>query len=230
MIWLVFGLMLIVTAGEPVTVLLTGGDGPVDVQVAVEAGEQLTVTARSLADEPLDVTLEILRDEARLAFNDDHDTDFGDLAPLDAAIVAFVPPEAGTVTLRIHSFNGAQTGEIEVSVESSPLVPPCDEPLHSATLRQNSVFTCWLELEAGATLTVAARDSSGTLDPVLRLLDADQALLADNDDHGTADLTLNVLDAKIADYIIVNDGRYTIQVRDFAGAAGMLDLTLTISS
>jgi hypothetical protein len=227
MFWLLLWLFQIVTlVDDPTIVTLSGGAGPVDVSYVAADGERLTITARSLADAPIDVTLELLLDEQRLAYNDDHGPALDNLAPLDSAIVDFVLPAAGTYTLRLHSFNGAQSGDIEILVQSSPLVPPCDIPLHSVMLTANRTVACWLELEADTTLTLSARDVSGTLDPVLRLLDADGNMLAYNDDHGSADLTLNTLDSKIADYVVPADGMYMIEVRDFGSAAGAVEIMI----
>jgi hypothetical protein len=224
--WLLLWLFVIVPPAEPIIVTLTGGAGPVDVPYVAAADERLTITARSLAEEPIDVTLEILHDEQQMAYDDDHGTARDELAALDSAIVDFVPPAAGTYTLRIHSFNGAQSGDVEVRVQALPLIPNCDTPLHHATLATNGTAACWLALDAGATLTLAARDVSGTLDPVLRLLDADGAVLAHNDDHAGDDLTLNVLDAKIVDYPIPTDGRFLVEVRDFGSAAGTVEVEI----
>ncbi|MBZ0304058.1 MAG: hypothetical protein K8J31_30255, partial [Anaerolineae bacterium] len=59
---------------------------------------------------------------------------------------------------------------------------------------------------------------------------ADASLLARIDDHAAFDLTLNVLDAQIAAYPVPADCRCIVQVRDFAGAAGTLDLRIEIES
>ena len=226
MFWLLPWLFAIVIAADTTIMTLTSGAGPVEIAYEMDSGQRITVTARSLADDPIDVTLEILLDNHRMAFNDDHATDIADLAPLDAAIVDFVPPHAGTYTLRIHSFNGAQRGDVEITMQSSPITLPCDMPQHNANLQTNGTFACWLELEAGTALTISARDVSGTLDPVLTLLDADSAVLARNDDHHTADLGLNVLDSKIDAYILPADGRYMVQVRDFGSSSGVVEIMI----
>jgi hypothetical protein len=228
--WVLPWLLASVIQAVPAIITLTGGAGPIEIAYEMDGGEQITIMARSLADDPIDVVLELSLDNQRMAFNDDHGTDIANLAPLDAAIVDFVPPDAGTYTLRIHSFNGAQTGDVEVTVQSSPLIPPCAEPQHIANLVANGTFACWLELEAGTALTISATDVSGTLDPVLTLLDAEATVLARNDDHGTADLTLNVLDAKIAAYIIPVVVRYVIHVGVFVSGNGVFEIMIEQSS
>lgn len=221
---------VIVTSETPITVTLTAGAGPVDVIYAAAPDEVLTITARSTAAEPIDVTLEVLLDDDRIAFNDDHLTEMDELAPQDSAITGLIIHEAGDYTLRIHSFSGAQSGEVEVLVESKPLVAECEAPTQSVELLPHRAFTCLLDLQAGQTVTLIARDTSGTLDPILALLDEDRALLARNDDHNSPDLTLNVLDAQITGYEVEETGTYTVRVSDFGGAAGTLELHIEIES
>ncbi len=218
------------TAEAPVTIMLTAGAGPVDMIYTAAPDEVLTVTARSRAAEPIDVTLELLLDHQRIAFNDDHRTELSDLAAQDSAITGLQLNEAGDYTLRIHSFSGAQSGEVEVQVQSTPLVAPCETPAQTVDLSPNRAFTCLLDVQAGQTLTLTAQDTSGTLDPVLALLDSDGAQMVINNDHGSDDLTLNVLDAQIVSFIIAEAGTYTVRVSDFGGAGGLLALVTEIES
>jgi hypothetical protein len=219
-----------ITSGTPITITLTAGAGPVGITYTAAPGEVLTVTAQSRAAEPIDVTLEILLDNERIAFNDDHRIELADLAPQDSAITHLIINEAGDYILRIHSFNGAQSGEVEVLVQSRPLVEPCQRPAQTVELLAHHPFTCLLDLQIGQTVALTARDISGTLDLVLALLDSEGALLARNDDHASADLTLNVLDARIANYEVVEAGTYAVRVSDFGGTAGTLELRVDIES
>ena len=229
MIWLLIAFFQLVTANDPTIITLSARDGPVDVLVEAAGDETWNVTARSLADEPVDVTLEILLDDRRLAFNDDHPNESELLAPLNAAILDFEPPQPGPYTLRLNSFSGAQSGEIEISLDSTPRIPPCAEGTLTINLRPNRIFSCGITLSEGQSLTVSARDRSGTLDPVLRLLSEAGDVMAMNDDHDGGDLSLNVLDSKIADFTIPETGRYLIQVSDFSGMAGELTLAIEVS-
>ena len=230
--WWLIALWLVqpVIAGTPLTITLTAGAGPVDMTYNAAPDEVLTVTARSTPAEPIDVTLEILLDDERITFNDDHRTTLENLTPQDSAVTNLIINEAGDYTLRIHSFSGAQSGDVEVLVRSSLLVEACETPAQTVELLPHRAFTCLLDLEVGQTVTLTARDTSGTLDPVLTLLDADGTLLARNDDHASADLTLNVLDAQIADYEVEEAGTYRVRVSDFGGAAGTLELLIEIES
>ncbi|MBZ0299956.1 MAG: hypothetical protein K8J31_09455, partial [Anaerolineae bacterium] len=168
---LLLGLLQPVTIlpGTPVTVTLTANAGPVDVHYLAAGDEIVTITARSRAGEPIDVTLELLRDATHLAFNDDHLTEQVDLALQDAALVDLSLDEAGTYTLRVNSFSGAQSGDVEVRLESRPQIGPCALPSQPVNLRANRVFSCWLDLKAGQVVTLTARDTSGSLDPLLAL-------------------------------------------------------------
>ncbi len=229
---LLWGLLqpAIIEPGVPVTVMLTAGAGPVDVLYAANADERVTITARSRAAEPVDVTLEVLWNEQHLAFSDDHPQADAELGPLDSAVTDLHLREAGEYTLRVHSFSGAQSGEVEIQVEAQPVLIPCELPAQSVTLKPRRGFACQITLEAGQMLTLTARDTSGTLDPMIALLDSEGRQLASNDDHDGADLTLNVLDARIPAYTIPADCICQIQVRDFAGAAGGFELALEIES
>lgn len=212
----------------PTTITLTAGAGPVDVNFTAAPDEVLTITAHSIAAEPIDVTLEVLLGNERIAFNDDHLTMLGDLAPQDSAITGLIVAEAGDYILRLHSFSGAQSGDVEVVVQSKPLVEACT--IGAVQLPPHRAFHCTLDLQAGQTIMLTARDTSGTLDPVLALSDPAGTQVIINDDHTSADLTLNVLDAQIAGYAAEQTGTYTVRVSDFAGAAGTFDLLVEIES
>src|SRR5690606_14515986 len=221
---------MIITPEMPVTVTLTAGAGPVDWRYTSSGTEVITVTARSLADEAIDVTLEVLREEQRIAFNDDHFGLSDALADRDAALADLVLAAAGAYTIRVHSFSGAQSGDIEVTLESRPIFVPCDRSPQIIELAAHSPFSCSLTLQAGQMVTLIARDTSGTLDPVLRLSDADGRLLAFNDDHAEFDLSLNVLDAQITAFEPPASCACVLHVSDFAGSAGQLELTIKIES
>lgn len=227
LLWL---LQSAIAPGMPAEVTLSAGAGPLEIPYAGTANEVLTLTVRSLADEPVDPTLEVLYEGRRIAFNDDHQTQIAGLGPQDAALTGLVLPESGDYLFRIHSFNGAQAGRLEVALLSDALVAPCPPSPEVVTLPPHHPFECLLDLKAGQSVTLSAADVDGQLDPVLRLYSPEQSLLAYNDDHETANLTLNVLDAHISAYAVAEAGLYRVQISDFAGAAGNLTLVIQIES
>lgn len=231
MIWalLIWLLQPVTLPDTPIAITLSANDGPLDVQYSGTSDEIIDVAAHSLSDEPIDVTLEILLDEQRIAFNDDHDTGVQGLNPQDAAITNLRLPADGDYTLRVHTFSGAQSGEVEIRLTANPAVAPCDPPEQVVTLQPHTAYPCLINLQADQTVTLTARDISGTLDPVLRLDQPDGTLAVQNDDHDSSSLTLNTLDAQ-AVYTVPADGAYHLTVRDFAGQTGQLAVTIEIES
>jgi hypothetical protein len=215
----------------PVTVELSAYAGPVDLIYTSAGAERIAVTARSLADDtPIDVTLALLDGARLLAFDDDGGATLPGLLPADARIARLDLPGAGVYTLRVHSFSGAQSGPVEVTLAAVSDVPACVTGEQTVTLARGDVFRCALDLPAGARVAATARDTSGALDPLLALHGPDGARLAFNDDHGTGDTALDVLDARLMDVPVPAAGTYTLVVTDFAGAAGALALTVEILS
>jgi hypothetical protein len=210
----------------PQVISLQGGEGPALLAYTAPQPQTVTITARGLDAEPVDVTLEILHEGRRLAFNDDHLTGRDDLRPQDAALEALRLP-AGDYLIRIHSFNGAQTGAVEALLVVLPDAPPCQTPAQIIRLYRGRPAVCTLMLNTGQRLSISARDVDGGLDPVLALIDPAGALVAFNDDHNSDDLSLNVLDARIADFTAAADGVYQVRVSDFGGQAGMVALRIT---
>lgn len=218
-------LVVSITADEPAVVIY---ESPGD--------EVLDFSVRALSDD-LDTTLALLGpDDELLAYNDDTlvQDDAGNPQvqrnpQLDAVYLA----QAGRYRLRVDSFNGVGEGEAELLVSASPSVMLLgaagteDTQVYAVRLLAGARAIIELDLSAGQRLTLTARDTSRTLDPVLRLSDAAGVMLAENDDHGSADLTLDVLDAQITDVEIVSDGTYQVMVWDFMGAAGRLELQVT---
>jgi hypothetical protein len=233
MIWLILlGFILGqigVTPDTPIIITLNGDARPADLVYQADVDEQITIVAHSLGDEPIDVTLEVLQDEQRLAFNDDHQTEREGLSAQDSVIENLVFSGAGDYTIRLNSFNGAQSGDIKVIIESIPLAAPCEMPIQSGELTRNGQFSCTLSVNSDSAITINLHDISGTLDPVLRLLDEHLTQAAYNDDHASANFALNTLDSQISDFALSGGARYTVQVTDFSGAAGTFELAFEIT-
>lgn len=208
------------------TLALEAGDGPVMLTYENPEASLLSVIAHS-PEGDLDLTLEILSGTQRLAFNDDHQTADDSLSTQDSAIIDLPLPEAGDYQIRVHTFSGAQSGPVEITLISTPMIAPClvDEAL---TLAAHSAYQCRLSLTANSSVTLSAIDHSGTLDPVLHLYAPQGELAAFNDDHPSADLGLNVLDAQIRHFSPASDGEYTLHISDFIGATGQVILRIEI--
>jgi hypothetical protein len=218
-----FGGLFSESAEETQSLQLDAGAGPVIVQYISAEATRLSVIAQS--DEgDLDLTLEILADGTRLAFNDDHTTEDSALSPQDAAILN-LPIPAGNYQIRVHTFSGAQTGPVTLRLIQTPLLPVCvtDEAL---SLAAHNAYSCTLRLEADTPMTLSAFDLSGTLDPVLWVYDADGALVAFNDDHNSHALHLNTLDPLVS-FTPPLTGEYELWISDFTGASGTFELRLT---
>jgi hypothetical protein len=109
----------------PVTVTLTADAGPADLVYTASGPECIAVTARSLADTPVDVTLAVLDGTRLLAFDDDGGAALPGLLPTDAHLARLDLPGAGAYTLRLNSFSGAQSGPVEVTLARLPVNTTC---------------------------------------------------------------------------------------------------------
>jgi hypothetical protein len=226
----------------PVVVTLDGR-GAIDVHYSSEGSETVFITAKALGADnddpipPLDTVLEVVSPSgARLDYNDDYfpallsDEIISELGlqPTDSAITALTLDEAGAYHLRVNSFNGVSTGEVELLIQRVDRVQidiqPTEDTAFSAsvTLRPNQVAQIEISLEAERSYTITARDPSGVLDAVLQVSDEAGNLLAANDDHLLDDVTLNIFDSRISDFSPTETGNYVLTVRDYLGRSGVL--------
>lgn len=223
-LFLAFSLLFTsITQSEPVIVTLNASYQPVDRVYAGTTGEIITISARSISDEPIDVTLEVLLNDERLAFNDDQHTNDTALGERDAVIERLTLPSDGDYIIRVNSFSGAQSGDVEITVRAA--LPSCEPPLWIAELRENESFSCSLTVEDESEITVSARDVSGTLDPVVTVYANDERIAA-NDDHDSANAALDMLDAEVSFEAAINP---ILVVSDFSGAAGTVELRIEIA-
>jgi hypothetical protein len=206
------------------------------------AGDELIdIRTRALntpaQDSALDTTLAVIAPDGQLlAYNDDTllppiepNTEGPDAAPRlqrDAELTALYLPQAGAYTLRVDSFNGVSAGQAEVTLTQATLSETISTDDTAETRRvyllAGRSHREALELAADSRVTISAQDASGTLDPLLRLIAPDGRVIASNDDHNSDDLTLNVFDAQIRAVLPGTAGRYTVEIRDFTGAAGVI--------
>lgn len=204
---------------SPLTIRLNG-----ETILAYESagGEVITVTARAIDE--IDTVLEILTpDMARLAYNDDHDTTSENLALTDSALEQITLEEAGIYTIRVNSFNGVSEGEVEVTL--SQVARTAGDTV-MITLTPSSRYFHTFSAQAGDIVTITARDSRSLLDPVLILRRDSGEEISRNDDHQSDDLSLNIFDSRIQTLTIDVDGEYTIELREFMGRAGSIELSI----
>lgn len=234
-----------IVANMPTVVSLPAGF--VDLTYNAAAGETITVTARSVTSGAVDTTLEI-RDASggALAVNDDHASDLPNLAQYDSAIRDFIVPAAGVYTIRVDSFGGSTSGDVEVTVTSSaaqqPTLPPAaptvapvvtgnqlsgNTPLAvplSATGPTELAYTG----TAGETITVIARslEAAGAIDTTLEVLAPNGTRLGYNDDHGSDLPNLAPFDSAVRELVLPETGVYTVRVTTFSGAGeGSVEIT-----
>ncbi len=237
------GLALI--AGETNTVVFSSE--PVSLTYEGVEGEVITITVSS-EDGALDTTLTLINpDGDEVGFNDDHDTDF-DLNRFDSALTDVELDSDGVYTIVINTFSGSGEGSILVTVESSlsggsgedeggkegdsgsaqggegaPIVVVGDVP-------DDETFEYTFEGVEGDIVTITARATDNSLDPVTTLIGPDGDEVASNDDHDDDDPDLERFDSRISEFELPETGEYTVSVRGFGGFGGELELTIEFGS
>jgi len=215
---------------SPVTISI--GDSPTWLSYDGTADETITITTlTAVTDTAPDTTLEILYpDGHRLDYVDDIILADGTVKS-DAVLDHLVLPIDGIYRIRVDSFNGVSEGDVEILL-THPSETYSESTTEDVTLVNSEIhklesFQYTLEVSADTVLSILARDTSGTLDPVLHVYDADDTLLAFNDDHQSNDLSLDVLDASILDLIISEDTIVMIRVSDYLGQSGSIELIIS---
>lgn len=217
----------VIEPGRPQVVEL-GTEGPVTLHYRAPGPQVVTICATAVDEnDQLDTVLTVSGPGGRLTYADDVLTEQG--IDFNACAQHLPLPAAGPYLLQVHSFNGAGVGNVHVLLlESDPYEArmesdPDGLTIH-ARLPRGARFRYTFAAEAGQVLTLTARDTGRTLDPLLLLRDAAGELLAFNDDHGSADSTLGTLDARISAFVVPEDGLLTAEVWDFLGAEGFFTL------
>ncbi len=229
---------LVIEANVPLTVEYNGS--PVDIAYESAGGEVVTVVAHSL-ENTLDTTIEVIDPSGvSLSRNDDHGSERGGLNTFDSLISDLELEDAGTYTIRLDTFSGSGEGSVEVTVENAGGAEPGKgdegggaavegEQVIAAEVPDNGDFEYEFEGAAGQVVTIAARATDSSFDPVIELDDPSGDTVAENDDHGTDREDLARFDSMIQDYELESSGTYTIRVRGFAGSGGEFDLLLSIA-
>ncbi len=232
-ILLIFGVMVSfaqdipLRTDTPITVTL--GDSPVWLNYDGTAGEIITITTMTaITDTAPDTVLEILiPDGHRLAYVDDVVLADGTIKS-DAILADIELPFDGQYRIRVDSFNGVSVGDVEVML-TEVTHDYSDITRDNLTIVSDDIpklgsLDYILEVEADTILSVLARDTSGTLDPVLHVYDASDTLIGFNDDHQSTNLSLDVLDAGVFDLSISDDMTLAIEVSDYLGREGSIEL------
>lgn len=225
---------LIIQHDQPLTIQLDG-EGWTELTYTAASAEWVAISARSLEEAGvLDLTLEILGPQGRRVaggFADDHTTADSPYAPTDALLPQLYLPAPGDYRLRINSFNGVSVGQAEVLVSEVDRfrvqsTETSDQRQLLVYLPANDIYYYTFAGQAGETLTITVRDTSGTLDLLLTLVDAEGTLLASNDDHPVFSTGLDLFDAALVGLTLPAGGVYTLEVRDFLGMSGTLEVLL----
>jgi hypothetical protein len=220
----------------PMKVTLVAGG--VKLTYHADAVQIVNVVARSLEGPgKVDTTLTVLdaiSQRVKGGFDDDHSTPREGLSERDSLIPDLRLPAPGDYTIWLNSFNGVDTGEVEVTVETADLFheqsrTDGNAEVITATLPAGERYLHPMTLSTSQIVTLTVRDMSGTLDPLLTVRDSSGKIAAQNDDHADkSDTTLDTLDAQIA-HLTLPAGTYTLEVIDFAGAAGTFELRIARS-
>ncbi len=175
----------------------------------------------------LDVALRLLSpDGGEVAYRDGQDGQ--DLYGLfDAQIRTFTMTEAGVYTVRVERVDGDGTYSLGINVDqgfelSAELATSLRGMLVDSLPVQRWVF----QGKAGQVLTVTMQSESGSLDPLLRLLDGSGSLLAENDD--AADTAMGK-DAQLVQVRLPQDGTYVLEAARFDGE-GEYTLVIVVTS
>ncbi len=234
-----------ITVGQTVTGQITQTQGAEDYSITLGAGEAITATMRRL-DGNLDPYLIILDATGReLVFNDDAAAQVGD-SFLNAQIVDFTPPAAGTYTIRATHYgrdSGTSTGRYELSVtagaaQTQPVgqgggAIEVGQTVTGEITNASFTFDYTISLKRGDVITVTMTRLDGNLDTYLFLLDSTQRELTHNDDAATpvGDTGLN---AQIPNFTAPADGTYIIRATRFGqqngSSTGRYELSVTAGS
>lgn len=226
---------LAITAGVENSVVFI--DQAVNLTYEGTEGEVITITASS-EDGSLDTTLTLLNpDGDEIAFNDDHGSSL-DLNTFDSAVQDVELASDGVYTIVVDTFSGSGDGVIIVTLtnedaggssgsNNSGSSGQTTEPIIvTGEVPDDEFYTFEFDGTEGEVVTITARATDNSLDPVMSLLDPSGDEVADNDDHEDDDPALERFDSRIEAFTLPDTGTYTVQVRGYGGNGGELELTV----
>lgn len=203
-------------------VLRLDGDGQfAALDYAASDGEIISILAKSQG-QPLDLVLEVLAPDSRsLVYVDTPVAGRAEIAHL-------ILHDAGTHIIRVNTFNGEGVGEVAITVspqQALALTP--DAPSLVIALGANE--TAYIALDGFDAAPenlwqISVRDPRSLLDPYTLLLDAENAVLAANDDHQTTLPVLNRFDSHLIATIPKGS---RLQITEFMGRSGFFEISVT---
>ncbi len=180
-----------------------------------DAAETITVTAVAGEESfDLDIALRLLAEGGgEVAYAADDDAGFL-FNPLDAQLRDVRLPAAGWYAIVVERQAGE--GAYRLGLSAPIALGLLDGNLTvGGALRETLPAQRYRVTASGRqSLTITLRTRSGTLDPLLRLLDANGNVLAENDDADDAALGL---DAQIFQFDVPFDGTYIVEAARFDG-------------
>lgn len=184
---------------------------------SAEVGQRVVLTAQAATDTPeLDVSLRLqTQDGTEIASNDNHDTLLL-LNPFDA-LLTLTLPQTSEYAVIVTAMAG--TGRYTLGFGLSQALPlaagraDVRGDIRDEIPLQSYAFTG----QAGQRLTATLLAEGGTLDPLLRLLGPDGALLAENDDADDGTLGRN---AQLVQVVLPAAGVYLLEATRFDGEGG----------
>lgn len=221
----------LISPDDPLLIMLNT-ESPIDLHYESEGNETISVTVRNVSDEAIDTVLTVMTPAGRhLAYNDDHQRDLPTFEQTDSALIDLLLPDAGVYTIRVNSYGNIAIGEVEVlltlvDIFAQEIIDEGDLITINAQLPVWQIYRYEVAVAEGDVITLTASDRSNTLDLVMRLVDSDGLILAENDDHSTNDLSLNAFDPQISEFGVLDDGIYTLELWDFRGYEGAFRLAI----
>jgi hypothetical protein len=214
------------TFNEPITVTLQA-EAPVELTFIGQAGQMINLVTYTSGENPPDSTLTLIAPNGLvLAYHDD--TRIGEEVDSNATLTHILLLSAGEYTLQVDSFNGVSEGDVTVVMsEVAPFnVLESDETSTrlQADLRVGSTFVYALpSSNTPQTLQITVKDISNSLDPFIRIRNADGEIITTVDDTPNFAELLNLFDSRVSIEIPANTN-YTLEVIDFLGRSGQVEI------
>ena len=198
----------------------------------LSAGETITATAEATSGN-LDTYL-ILQDSTGATIIENDDITFGNLnsqivytATADATYNLVLTNIRGTSGDYLLTITSDSTGESEFSAQSADqedLLPDSDL-VYTGYMSDDTPDASYdFYMEAGQGVIFRVDDTSGTLDPIAAIFNADDELVAYNDDRDLDDLNSQAV------YVAEVSGTYTAVVSNYFDSSGEYEAVITITT